>query len=175
LFFFLPAYCANAAPVIFAKFDWWPRLAFPVDLNKKLGGQSIFGYTKTVRGILAGIMVGMMVALIQLFVHDIIPWREYLYLYRYTFENSLILGFLMGLGEGIGDLLKSFVKRRIGIKSGGALFPLDQMSFIVALLLSFFVFIPSWGSLLAILIISPFIPVLANLLAFKLKWKKVWW
>ena len=175
LFFFLPAYSANAAPVIFARFNWWKNLAFPVDLNMKSGGIPIFGVTKTVRGILAGILAGIIVALIQYFIHEISPWREYVYLYRYTLENSLALGFLMGLGEGAGDLIKSCVKRRMGIKSGGAVFPLDQTSFLGALLLSFIVYIPSGGYLLAIVIISPFIPVIANLIAYKAKLKKVWW
>jgi len=175
LYFFLPAYAANAAPVIFARFNWWAFLSIPVDLNLKIGGQPLFGLTKTWRGILSGVLAGVAVSLIQFLVHEVFPAREYLYLFRYSIEGSIALGLLMGLGEGMGDLAKSFVKRRLKLKSGAAYFPLDQTSFIGALLLSFIVYIPSAGHIWAILLISPFIPVIANLIAYRAGLKKVWW
>jgi CDP-2,3-bis-(O-geranylgeranyl)-sn-glycerol synthase len=175
LFFFLPAYAANAAPVIFARYGWWKRMAVPVDMGVRMGKTEMFGRTKTWRGILAGVAAGVLVAVIQYLVHEIAPWREYIYLFRYTFLQSVFLGLLMGLGEGAGDLVKSYIKRRLNLKSGDPAFPLDQSSFLGALLLSFLVYTPPSGHILAIVIISPFIPVMANVIAYKTGLKKVWW
>jgi CDP-2,3-bis-(O-geranylgeranyl)-sn-glycerol synthase len=175
LFYFLPAYAANAAPVLLERFRIWEFLKVPVDLNLKLGNQSLFGASKTYRGIIGGILAGVAMVFLQSVVHMLWPQREYLYLIPYPPVSILWLGFLMGLGEGLGDLLKSFVKRRLNLKSGAASFPLDQTSFLGALLLSFFFYVPPQGHLLAIILISPLIPVIANLIAYKAGWKKVWW
>jgi CDP-2,3-bis-(O-geranylgeranyl)-sn-glycerol synthase len=175
LYFFLPAYAANAAPVIFSRFDWWKPFARPVDMNVRIGGQSLFGVTKTWRGIISGVVAGVIVGVIQFIIHEAMPSREYLYLFRYTIENAVLIGFLMGLGEGLGDLAKSFIKRRMNLKSGAASFPLDQTSFIGALLLSLVVYMPPAGHIWAIVLISPLIPVIANLIAYRAGLKKVWW
>lgn len=175
LFFFLPAYLANAAPVLLAKLNVFRELAVPVDLGKKIGKNFIFGDTKTYRGIVGGIAAGVFTALAQYLIFSYLPQSHYLYLFNYGFIDSILLGTLMGLGEGLGDLIKSFIKRRIGFKSSSACFPLDQMSFLGALFLSFLIYLPPFEYILAILIMSPAIPVLANLIAYKLGWKKVWW
>lgn len=175
LYFFLPAYAANAAPVLLNRFKIWETLNVPVDFNGKIGGQSVFGSTKTVRGIIGGILAGAAVVFAQALIHSFLPQREYIYIMPYPLFSILWLGILMGLGEGLGDLLKSFVKRRLGLKSGAAAFPLDQTSYLGALLLSFLYHIPPAGHIWAILIISPLIPVVANIIAYKIGWKKVWW
>jgi CDP-2,3-bis-(O-geranylgeranyl)-sn-glycerol synthase len=89
--------------------------------------------------------------------------------------SVLWLGFLMGLGEGFGDVIKSFIKRRLNIGSGKPFIPFDQMSFLGALLLSLIFYVPSGGHILAIIVISPLLPVIANIVAYNLGWKKVWW
>ena len=175
LYFFLPAYAANAAPVLLCRFKIWEGLNVPFDLNRKLAGQPFFGSTKTYRGIIGGILAGMAVVFIQALIHSVLPQREYLYLIPYPLFSILWLGFLMGLGEGLGDLIKSFFKRRLGLKSGVFSFPLDQASFIGALLLGFVYYVPPSGHIWAIIIISPLVPVIANLVAYKIGWKKVWW
>ena len=175
LYFFLPAYAANAAPVLLARYEIWEFLNAPVDFNRKLGGFSLFGKTKTWRGIIGGVLAGMAMVTVQALIHTYMPQREYLYLIPYPLFGIVWLGFLMGLGEGLGDLAKSFVKRRLRLKSGAAIFPLDQSSFLLALFFSFIYHVPSFGHILAIVIISPFIPVVANIIAYKAGWKKVWW
>lgn len=175
LYFFLPAYAANAAPVLLARYEIWEFLNVPVDFNLKLGGCSLFGKTKTWRGIIGGILAGMAMVIVQALIHIYMPQREYLYLIPYPLFSVVWLGLLMGFGEGMGDLAKSFVKRRMKLKSGARSFPLDQSSFLLALLLSFFYHVPSSGHIIAIIIISPFIPIAANIIAYKAGWKKVWW
>lgn len=176
LYFFLPAYAANAAPVIFAKFNLWKRLNVPIDSGKKFKGQYLFGNTKTWRGILAGVLTASTVALLQYFIFTNSDASiQNIYIFNGSLAQFMVLGFLMGIGEGLGDIVKSFFKRRLGKKSGDAFFPFDQMSFLGALLLSFIVYIPANEYILAIIVFSPAIPVIANLIAYKTGLKKVWW
>jgi len=173
IYYFLPAYAANAVPVLLARFNLFEGLNIPVDFGIKLRGNYIFGKTKTYRGIIGGAIGGILVAIMQfggaeagfnhLNIIDYDPW------------TAIFLGFLMGLGEGLGDLIKSFFKRRLGIASSASFMPFDQLSFLGALILSFLIYIPPVEIIISILIISPMMPIVANLIAYKLGWKKVWW
>lgn len=175
LFFFLPSYLGNAAPVILAHFKIAERLAVPVDGGRRLWGEPAFGATKTWRGILGGALFGCLTGLLQAWLWQWSPDAGFLFLTEYSWSFGALLGLLLGLGEGIGDLIKSFFKRRLHIKSTAAFFPFDQLSFIGALLFSALVFIPSVQHLIVICIASIVIPVISNYAAFRLGWKKVPW
>jgi CDP-2,3-bis-(O-geranylgeranyl)-sn-glycerol synthase len=175
LYFFLPAYIANAVPLILARFKVCEFLNVPVDFNMKTGGQPLVGRNKTWRGIIGGVAGAMLVVAIQTLVHDSWAGREVLYLFPYSMPSILWLGVLMGLGEGFGDVIKSFVKRRFGVKSGGPFFPFDQLSFLGALGLACMFYTPPAATVTAIVIISPVIPVISNIVGYFLGWKKVWW
>ena len=45
--------------------------------------------------------------------------------------NILLLGVCMGLGVALGDHVKSFVKRRLGIAPGAGWWPFDQLDFLI--------------------------------------------
>jgi CDP-diglyceride synthetase len=51
------------------------------------------------------------------------------------FNTPLDLGFLLALGALLGDLIKSMVKRRVGVPSGRSWFPYDQLDYIIGGLL----------------------------------------
>lgn len=172
---FLPAYLANGAPVVFDKFNLLPNLKKPIDGGRKIGRDYIFGETKTWRGLVAGVLVGAFTG----FIMAIFTCPNYVNC-ELTFTEWLMtgpgLGAILGFGIIMGDLIKSFFKRRLHIKSTAPFFPFDQMDYLGALLLLylFFPFIPAihfW----IILIISPLFPILANITAYFLGWKKVWW
>jgi len=150
IWFILPAYFANAAPVVLGGGP-------PLDMGKKfLNGRRIFGDGKTARGFVGGLIVGTIVGLLQSVARA--PLREY-----------LLLGFLLALGALLGDLASSFVKRRLGIERGGAAPGLDQLSFIVAaLILASPVKVPSWQVIAVILIITPPIHLATNFIGYKL-------
>jgi CDP-2,3-bis-(O-geranylgeranyl)-sn-glycerol synthase len=123
LWFFLPAGLANAAPVFAARAHIFKRLLIPVDLGKTFRGKLIFGTHKTYLGILAATITGGVTGVVQ-------------YLASGMDESRLVpLGFLLGFGAIFGDLIRSFFKRQIGIKSGGTWFPFDQIDFIIGALL----------------------------------------
>jgi len=150
IWFILPAYFANAAPVVLGGGP-------PLDMGKKfLDGRRILGDGKTARGFVGGLIVGTIVGLLQGVARA--PLREY-----------LLLGFLLALGALLGDLASSFVKRRLGIERGGAAPGLDQLSFVVAaLILASPVKVPPWQVIAVILIITPPIHLATNFVGYKL-------
>ncbi len=175
LFFFAPAYISNAVPVFLAKLDWFKFLNVPVDFNYKPDGYSLFGKTKTYRGIVGGTLGGGITIFIQALLYHYYPDSRFLFLFQYELPSVLILGLLLGFGEGLGDLIKSFFKRRLKMRSSSPAIPLDQSSFLMALLLSYSYRGPGIEHALAIIIISPLIPLTANVVAYKIGWKDVWW
>lgn len=175
LFFFLPSYVANGVPVILAKLRCCKHWNTPIDFHYKLGGQALFGESKTWRGLIGGILAAIAMTTLQYFLYIYVPSSHFLYLFPYQFISSIWLGFLLGLGEGLGDLIKSFIKRRLNRKSSTPFFPFDQMSFVGSLFLGWIFFPIPKAHIIALLIISPLMPVVANIVAYRLGWKKVWW
>lgn len=170
-----PAYAANALPVISTHFGIFPSLNIPVDMNKKIRGKPLFGRSKTIRGFVVGISGGILIGLIQFYLYQNNIFTNYS-LINYSLLNSLLVGFLLGLGTLTGDLIKSFLKRRIGIKSGEPWIIADQTDYVIGSLLfvSPFYF-PPINALIVILIISPLLALFANIFSYLTGMKKVWW
>ena len=154
LLFIFPAYCANAAPVIFGG-------GRPIDGGRNfLDGKPIFGAHKTFRGILAGLVIGTLVGVVQ----------------NILFQYNGLLGLALSLGALLGDLTKSFVKRRLAIPPGAPLPIADQLDFVLgAFLLSLLVSPPSISTFLIVLIVTPPIHLVTNFLAYRLGLKDTMW
>jgi CDP-2,3-bis-(O-geranylgeranyl)-sn-glycerol synthase len=127
LWFFVPAYLANMSPVLVQ--GWFQRLATPMDGGRYFRGRRILGDHKTWRGLLAGIVVGTAVYELQRLFHAA-GFATGLALVDYA-GHPIVPGVLMGLGTGIGDAVKSFVKRRtwIDIEPGASWPVFDQLDF----------------------------------------------
>jgi CDP-archaeol synthase len=98
---------ANGVPVI-AKRLFGNRLSYALDGGSRfIDGRSLFGTSKTVRGLL--LSIGATSAASPLFGLD------------------FTTGFLVGLGAMAGDLLSSFTKRRLGMKPSSRATGLDQI------------------------------------------------
>ncbi|MFO7872837.1 MAG: CDP-2,3-bis-(O-geranylgeranyl)-sn-glycerol synthase [Candidatus Undinarchaeales archaeon] len=145
----LPAYVANASPVIFGG-------GKPLDFGKKfIDGKRILGNGKTIKGFIAGIFAGSFIGFV---------------------EGILLIGFLLALGAILGDLAGSFIKRRVGIKRGQPFWVLDQFDFVIgALLLVSLIELPALEVIIAVLLITPALHLLTNFIAYKLDMKKVPW
>ncbi len=164
IIFFLPAYIANAMPVIANGLKIFKGLAKPI--NKK-----VFGESKTYRGFFVGIIGALIIGLIQ-FAFGLYNFS--------TWENNLmftlLLSFYLGFGALFGDLIKSYFKRRIGIKSGKPWIIFDQIDYVIGgLLVGSLIVVPPLELIIILLIISPLFALLSNIIAYKLKMKKVWW
>jgi CDP-2,3-bis-(O-geranylgeranyl)-sn-glycerol synthase len=159
----LPAVMANMSPVIF---KWVPFLDYPVDFKINLNKKRIFGQNKTFRGFFFGILSAILVVFLQ---------KHFFYLFKtvslldYKEINVVLLGFLFGFGALFGDLVKSFLKRRKGIKPGVPWIPYDQIDWILGALffMSFYITIPYYYYLSGIIILGALHPVV-NLMNFKL-------
>jgi len=154
LIFILPAYCANAIPVLLGG-------GRPIDGGRMLSDDKpIFGSHKTIRGFVSGLLVGTAVG----------------FGLSLVIQYSVLLGFMVSLGALLGDLFEAFIKRRLGYAPGASLPVADQLDFVLgALLFSFFVSPPSWQVAVVVLIITPPIHLLTNFVAYHLGVKKEPW
>lgn len=130
LWFFLPAGIANATPV-FAAF--MPGLRYwntPLDLDKSWRGKRILGKHKTLRGLVSGVVMATIVFWLQRYGYEHSYWLRTISYIDYG-NVTLWLGFLLGFGALIGDVVKSFYKRLGRIAEGTSWFPFDQIDYIL--------------------------------------------
>jgi len=160
LAFILPAYCANALPVITGG-------GLPIDFGKNFfDGKPIFGKNKTFRGFFSGLVVGTAVGFV-----------ESTFLNYPKGVQGVLFGFLLSLGALSGDLTGAFIKRRLGLNPGDLLPVIDQVDFIVgAILFSIPLRIVLRPELIiAVLIVTLPIHLLTNFVAYKLGLKSNPW
>ena len=129
LWFFLPAYLANMAPVVAR--GHFELLDQPLDGGRMWRGTRIFGAHKTWRGLVVGVVVGVLTVWLQRAVFEMGWLRELAAIDYDDTTIALPVGFLLGLGTGVGDAVKSFFKRRVGIAPGGTWLGFDQLDFMV--------------------------------------------
>jgi CDP-2,3-bis-(O-geranylgeranyl)-sn-glycerol synthase len=125
LYFFVPAYLANMAPVLVGK--RLTALAVPLDFGASLGGVRIFGDHKTWRGLIVGVATGTVAFLLQRALYDAEIGRA-LALFDYATLPALT-GAGLGFGAILGDAVKSFFKRRVGIAPGKPWIGPDEIDF----------------------------------------------
>ena len=119
------------------------KLAIPVDFGIKWRGKEILGKNKTWRGLIVGAITGIVVAGVQAILFLNTNFFKMNTLVDYGSVNFVLFGFLMGLGALSGDLIKSFIKRRLDKPSGKPWFPWDQLDWILgAIILSSIVYVP---------------------------------
>jgi len=76
----------------------------------------------------------------------------------------------------IGDSVKSFFKRRLGRKPGSAWFPFDQVDFILGACLFTWPFVGfGWEVFVILLVVTPVLHFVVNVIAYFIGLKKVWW
>ncbi|MFT4882152.1 MAG: CDP-2,3-bis-(O-geranylgeranyl)-sn-glycerol synthase [Salinirussus sp.] len=160
----LPAYVPNNAAVLAGG-------GRPIDGGRTLGGRRLLGDGKTWRGLLGGWVAGVTVALVLTTVAP--DGSDLLGVDLPEFPLAVALAF--PLGAMLGDIAASFLKRRTG-RERGAPFPVvDQLDFVVVSLLVALVAAPSWfletftpGVLAVVLLVTPVLHVLTNVLAYAL-------
>lgn len=175
LYFMLPAYIANAVPNFLPYLKMGKVLDSPVDMGRSFKGKRIFGDNKTVKGFVFGTIFAILTCLMQFALYKNGYWLS-ITVVNYTFIGAFVIGFLLGFGALVGDSVKSFVKRRIDIEPGRSFPVFDQIDFVIGSLVFVLMAVAlPLDVLLTALIVSPILPFIANILAYLLGIKKVWW
>ncbi len=176
--YILPAYVANGFAV-FAKFFATPH---PIDGGRVLKDERfILGPGKSWEGFFIGFISGVCLGLLQVFTA---PFLEALIVQYLILPPELVpivllsipLVIMVALGALLGDLIGSFVKRRMNISRGRPAPLLDQLDFLIlAILFGWLVTPLPLIFVIFLLIVTPIIHLLANVIGYLLKLKKVPW
>jgi CDP-2,3-bis-(O-geranylgeranyl)-sn-glycerol synthase len=173
--FVFPAYVANATPVLVGG-------GIPMDFGRNFfDRRRVFGDGKTIRGFIGGIIGGVLVGVFEAFISSYVIYEAG----KLTVLSPISIdtlqctpprAFLLSLGALVGDLLGSFIKRRMGFKRGAPAPILDQLTFLVgAFVLVSLVFPFQWEYAVILLIATPLIHLAANAASHLLGLKKVPW
>lgn len=136
---------ANMTPPLAMKV--WPKWNAPISVQ-------YLGSHKTWRGLITGIIMAQIVYLI-------IP--------RYIENMSWYFGGMLGAAALIGDAVKSFFKRRVGVKSGKSWFPWDQIDWIIGLTIVSFGIL-NWIEVIVLLVAGLLLHLLVKAIGY---WMKV--
>lgn len=173
IYFALPMYFANMAPVIFKSV---PILDGPIDRGKLWNGKPLFGKHKTWRGILSATIIGFATIILQQWLGANYDYFASISLLDYEEGSAFLIGGLMGFGAIIGDLIKSFFKRRVGIASGKPWVPFDQIDLVIGgLAFASILYWPGWEIAVILLLITPILHWITNVSAYFLGLKNVPW
>ena len=171
----LSAWIANATPVLGGG-------GKPIDGGRVFSdGRRILGDGKTIRGFIVGVIFGTLTGvgqflaapylrpLLALFV-TITPEMDY------VLSITIPVAFLMSVGALTGDVVGSFIKRRVNVKSGDPSPFLDQIGFIIMALIFAVPFLMPGPIFVIVLILTTLgIHWLSNALGYLLGLKKNPW
>jgi CDP-2,3-bis-(O-geranylgeranyl)-sn-glycerol synthase len=178
---FLPAVLANMAPVFLGGKK-------PVDFGKDFfDGRRILGDGKTIGGTIGGTLVGFTVGMAQITLLLFLSATDTMWSYGDSWYAIPIVA-LVAFGALFGDLLGSFLKRRLNFERGAKFPIMDQYDLVIGviiilLILPFsrdwfldrFIFHPHWITLVAILLGTYLVHRISNLVAYKIGKKDVPW
>jgi CDP-2,3-bis-(O-geranylgeranyl)-sn-glycerol synthase len=165
----LPAYLPNPVAALFGG-------GAPIDAGRTFSdGRRIFGDGKTWRGLIVGVLAGVLAGMLQIEAAGLYDpgWLPRL---------AILPVCLLAAGALLGDLVKSFFKRRFG-KERGAKWPVaDQYDLVAGAFLLLLVFDPAWlfsevtlPAFICILILTPLLHRATNIIGYLLKVKEVPW
>ena len=189
-----PAYLSNAVVVPIS--NKYKQKFHRIDAGRKLGEYRILGDGKTIEGFLIGSIIGIIGGIIQFLLSPIfyqvsVAWYDFYIpiliprsdVVFYLSFNLVVLTrtLFFPVGALLGDIIGSFIKRRLGKPRGEPLIIIDQLDLLLGVLLISLPLAPIHASffqidlpyLLTIVILTHFIHRIVNKLAFKLNVKNV--
>ena len=165
----LPAYIPNPVAALCGG-------GTPVDLGRTYAdGRRLFGDGKTYRGLIAGILAGIGSGLVLI-------WFSGTYSLTGLPEHTVLSVVLLACGALLGDLVKSFFKRRFG-RERGAKWPVaDQYDLVAGAFFLLMVFDLPWllanvtiPVLIFILVLTPVLHRAVNIIGYVFRIKEVPW
>ncbi len=95
---------------------------------------------------------------------------------------TIIAIITLSSGALLGDMTKSFFKRRLGIERGGKMFLVDQLDFVAGAWILTYLFDRQWFTanfsleiMIIVVILTPVLHRVTNILGYYLKLKKEPW
>jgi len=177
LWLFLPAMLPNSAAVLFGG-------GTPVDFGRSWKGRRILGDGKTWKGLIGGVAAGITLGICQMGTASYFG-SENLWGFG-TFESGLVIIIALAVGALFGDMLGSFVKRRLNLERGAKAPILDQYDFFIGAFLVVGIINLGWlydqyfqgwqlMALIFVLFITPVLHRVVNIIGYKLGQKDVPW
>ena len=172
----LPAYISNSMAVVFGG-------GAPMDLGMKLpDGKRVLGEGKTMRGLVGGTACGIAAGLLQIYVVPTFGIQYLPTIIQYVPTITAII--TLSFGALLGDIVKSFFKRRIGLVRGAELPLIDQLDFVAGAWILTYIFDTVWFTryfisnpwiILTVLVLTPILHRLTNIFGYNIKLKKEPW
>jgi len=157
-----------------------------MDFGKSWRGNRIFGDGKTWRGFFFGIIFGTLVGFAEMFLMDagLFRYSPTHWGFGSTYLDAAPLLVVLCTGALFGDAMKSFIKRRFGMKRGQEAWFLDWYDFFLGAMLLSIIFYFNWTmenlfynynwiGLILLLILIPFLHRGFNIIGYKLGKKNV--
>jgi CDP-2,3-bis-(O-geranylgeranyl)-sn-glycerol synthase len=174
----IPAYLPNSCAVLFGG-------GTPMDFGRSMkDGRRILGKGKTWGGFFGGAVAGIGIGLIQLLIAMNFDYDNFFGFG--SLPNALVIIILLSFGAMLGDALGSFIKRRKGKKPGEPFPGLDQYDFLIGAWLLIIIFQFQWFysnflegiqiiALITILVLTPLLHRIVNIMGYKMGKKDVPW
>lgn len=177
LWLIIPAFVANSAAVLFGG-------GKPIDggaVHKD--GRRVLGDGKTWRGFIGGTAFGIFIGLLMSVANSFSEWPEITF---GSFPSSIVVICSLSFGALLGDLIGSFFKRRMGIERGKKTPVLDQYDFLIFAMLLVAILQWPWFfehyingyailGLVAVIVITPVLHRITNIIGHRIGKKEVPW
>ncbi|MFC6615383.1 CDP-2,3-bis-(O-geranylgeranyl)-sn-glycerol synthase [Halopenitus salinus] len=167
----LPAYVPNNVAVLAGG-------GRPIDGGRTWNEKRVLGDGKTWRGTAAGTVAGVLLAVGLNAING--PASSAIGVELPTFPYHA--AFALAFGAMCGDIAASFLKRRSGRERGASFPGLDQLDFVVVALLFACLVAPGWfgewftlPAIAVVLVITPVLHVVTNVIAFAIGAKNEPW
>ncbi len=174
----LPAYIPNPIAAVFGG-------GRPIDHGKYLrDGRRILGDGKTYRGLAVGILCGLLTGVLQtaLTARNITILEVQLPSFGPDMTGSLLVILSLSIGALCGDMFMSFFKRRLGLRRGAPLPVIDQLDFVLGAWALTYILATDWfianfstEIIIAVLVITPVLHVVTNIVGYLIGVKKEPW
>lgn len=169
LWVMIPAYVPNSAAAVLGG-------GTPIDFGKKFcDGRRIFGDGKTYRGFFGGVLCGILAGLIEI-------WARSTFNLTVFPQHTLLSVTLLASGALLGDLVKSFLKRRLGKERGESWFLADQYDLVIGSFVLILLIYPQWlfenitlPIAVWIVILTPLLHRVVNIIGYYIGVKEVPW
>jgi CDP-2,3-bis-(O-geranylgeranyl)-sn-glycerol synthase len=177
IYFFIPAFIANATPPLANTFNILNNLNKPIDGGFEIRGVPILGNHKTWRGLICEIIVCTLLTQLLIFISDYYNLAIYNNIgFNVHLMNTWIFGILLSIGIVFGDIFFAFVKRRLRLRPGTAFIPFDQTNYVIGA----FIFLQPFLSLslefwLTLFLLTLLVHILCNRIGYNLGLHKAKW